>query len=491
MITAKDFFINYKKLPINPIQQAQNLFVADTRPVFGSKAAESLPPNQKKYGLAQGFLCNDHPQTDYKDFQGNLINTETGKLFQMASVKEAKRLFYEQDVKDPNSDMYLSPKDPIALKLEPLVRKVLFGCSTNSVIDKPSISTLTTTTTNTHLSVLIGTETIGSSRVATVPLPGMAPTLKETIILLHSGHPEIDTVVLGTNGYGGYADILKGSFKNIIKYTQSTSDNRFNLESLKETVNHLEDPRKAILLIQADAYNYIGVNPSSEQWKDLVEFIQEKEILPLVDNAYHGLMRGLTEDVEIVRLLAQTDLPFIVIDSYSKKAALYGKRVSFLHVVTGSAEQAEIVRANLYGQIRTSFIGIPPFFKIIYYLLSNPETYKFWLEKDLPAARSILTETKDQMASLMGTNFAYLGTGITRGMFNKINISYEGNKVLAEKYGIFIVNAKDEDRMIKTAENPNGSPAESQRINMAAIPVDSREYVANAFKEVYTKYRTD
>ena len=442
---AFNFFANYKPLPVNPIQIAQNAFVADTRP--------------EKKGLAQGFLLNDRPRQDYLDIQGNPINTEAGKLFQMTAVKEAKRLAYEADLKDPNADMYLSPKDQTTLKLEPLVQKVLFGEDSRLIAE---------------------------NRVTTVPFPGMAPTLKAAITLLTTEHPELDTIVLGTNGYGGYNDVLKPVFKNIVKYTQSTLDNKFNLESLRSTLKSLPDPRKAILLIQADAYNYIGVNPTSDQWKEIVALLQETEVLPLVDNAYHGLMRGLTEDVEIVRLLAETDMPFLCIDSYSKKAGLYGKRISFLHIVSGNAEQSSIIRANLYAHMRSSFIGIPPYFKAVYFLLSNPELYKIWTEKDLPTARAILTETKDQMAGFMGAGFEFLSTANTRGMFNKLNISAEGNRVLAEKHAIFIVNAKDEDRL--TAE---GTPVQSQRVNMAAIPTDAREYVAKAFLEVYAEYRTD
>ncbi|HPU94742.1 MAG TPA: aminotransferase class I/II-fold pyridoxal phosphate-dependent enzyme [Candidatus Gracilibacteria bacterium] len=442
---AFDFFANYKPLPINPIQMAQNAFVTDSRP--------------EKKGLAQGFLLNDKARQDYFDIQGNPINTVPGKLFQMASVKEAKRLAYEADLNDPNADMYLSPKDQVASKLEPLVQKVLFG-------------------ENSQL--------IAENRITTVPFPGMAPTLKAAITLLATEHPEIDTIVLGTNGYGGYNDVLKPVFKNIVKYTHSTNENKFNIENLRETIKNLPDPRKAVLLIQADAYNYTGVNPTSDQWKEIVQLIQETEILPLVDNAYHGLMRGLDEDVEIVRLLAETDSPFICIDSYSKKAGLYGKRVSFLHIVTGSAEQSTVLRANLYGHMRTNFIGIPPYFKIVYYLLNDPTLYKIWTEKDLPIARAILTETKDQMAEFMGTGFEFISTANTRGMFNKLNISAEGNKVLTDKYAIFIVNAKDEERL-----DSSGKPSQSQRINMAAIPVDARQYIAQAFREVYEQYKTD
>ena len=160
-----------------------------------------------------------------------------------------------------------------------------------------------------------------------------------------------------------------------------------------------------MLLLQADAYNYIGVNPTPEQKVKMVELIQELGILTLVDSAYQGLVRGIDEDVEIARLLAKTDSPFITYDSYSKKAQLYGMRVGFLHFSTGSEEQAKILRKNLFAQLRNNILTGTINFRVVFQLLNDPELRRVWLEEDVPAARNVLVDTKTQMSELLGEGF--------------------------------------------------------------------------------------
>ncbi|MBT3864652.1 aminotransferase class I/II-fold pyridoxal phosphate-dependent enzyme [Candidatus Peregrinibacteria bacterium] len=438
MTPAQDFFAPYKPVAPNAIQVAQNNFVADPRPTD-----PALPSGQRKHSLAQGFLLNNK-QRD---------NQDPGQLFEMQSVTEAKRLFFEEDLQNPDLDRYLSPKDPTLLKLEPLVQKTLFGKQ--------------------------------NPRIMTAPLPGMAPSFTTIFTLLQQEHPELDTIVLGTNGYGGYLSVLQSSFKNVVKYTHSTEDNKFNLEEFTKTIEALPNPSQTVLLLQADAYNYTGVNPTSEQKKQIIEILKKHKVLTLIDNAYQGLTKGLGEDVEIVRLLAETDLPFIVYDSYSKKSQLYGWRVAFAHFVTGSPDQAKTLRNNLYSLIRNRFLAIPPMFKVIYHLLSNPELHKQWTEQDVPAAREILTNSKKLMAQELGEGFEYIHPDNTQGMFNKFNISHKGGQELAEKFHIYAVNAKDEGRL-----DAQGQPKESLRVNMGSIPEQDIPYIAAALKEIYSQHQT-
>lgn len=447
MTTAQDFFSPYSQVPINPIQKAQDAYKAKDLPTY-----PNAEPEKCKHSVAQGLLLNNKAHKDYLDLQGNPINTNPGDLFQMTSVKEAMRRAYEEDNQNPNSQAYLGKNDKTLKELEPMVREVLFGAQ--NPLSQPD------------------------SRVATIIMRGMATSFTFLIELIQQKHPEIDTIIFGTNGYGGYLGILKKVFKNVIKYPHS-KDNKFNFEGLEETIKSLEDPRKALLLLQADAYNYTGINPTPEDKKKIVKLAQETGVLPLIDSAYQGLINGLTEDTELIRLLAETDHPFIVNDSYSKKTPLYVQRLSFLHFATGSEEQAQTLRDNAFSLVRTNILSPNPAFRILYHLLKDPELTKIWKEKDIPQARSILHDTKTLMAKELGQGFEYIDPSQTQGMFNKIDISYKAIKELADKFNIHAVEAKDEDNL-----DPEGNPKEVARVNMGSIPLDCIPYIANAFKSV-------
>lgn len=436
--SAKEFFGVYDDIEPNAIQLAQNAFMQDTRP-----ATTDVPPEQRKHSAAQGFLLNDE-ERETIDLDGNPINDKVGEIFEMKSIREAIKRFTVDLLADPDKRRYLGPGDKQLLAVEAATKEIIFGEN--------------------------------DPRIVTVPVTGMAVGFKEIAELIQREHPEIDTVIKGTNGYGGYNGVLSKLFKNLQTYRHSTDDNKFDFESFEKALRALPDPRKVMLLMQADAYNYIGVNPTSEQKQKIVELLQELGIFTLVDSAYQGLVKSMDSDVEMAKLLSKTDLPFVVYDSYSKKSQLYGMRIGFLHFATGDESQAAILRKNLFAQLRNNMLTGTINFRIIYQLLNDPELRRIWAEEDVPAARQILIDTKTQMSQHLGEGFEFISPEHTQGMFNGVPITHEGAKWMQEK-GLYVVNAKNED----TGE-------EALRVNMGSLAKDSREYIAGIIKEAHQKF---
>jgi aromatic-amino-acid transaminase len=444
--TAGDFFEPFEQVQPNAIQIAQNAFLKDER-----STDPSLPANQRKHGLAQGFLLTNKVYEGMVDPQGDPINQKPGPLYLMGAIQEAESRRLERRKENPDLRRYQSPGEKLLLEIEALAKEVIFGNKDPEALKK----------------------------ILTVPTMGMALSFAQVFQLLQKGHPDLKTVVLGTNGYGGYKSVLDENFETTIKYRQGTENNEFDMDSFRETIEGLKDPKNTLLLLQADAYNYTGVNPTSEQKQEIVEILKKHGVVTLVDSAYQGLIRNLDDDVEIARLLAESGLPFVVYDSYSKKAGIYGDRVSFVHFATGSEEQAKILKSNVYKQLRDKALAVPRTFELVYDLLTDETLKQKWIE-ELETAQQILYTTKVKMAEALGEGFEYIHPDHTQGMFNKFNISHEGGQVLADKYGIFVVNQKDED----TGE-------QSLRVNMGAIPEQDIEYIAASIKEVYNEYRTD
>jgi aspartate/tyrosine/aromatic aminotransferase len=436
--SATEFFSVYDDIEPNAIQLAQNAFMIDPRP-----STTDVPPEQRKHSAAQGFLLNDEERNTV-DLDGNLINNQVGTIFEMKSIRKAIQRYTNDLLADPDKRRYLGPGDKQLLAVEAATKEIIFGEN--------------------------------DSRIVTVPVNGMAVGFKETAELIQREHPQIDTVIKGTNGYGGYNGVLSKLFKNMETYRHSTETREFDFDSFEKTLRSLPDPRKAMLLMQADAYNYIGVNPTSEQKQKIVSLLEELGIFTLVDSAYQGLVKGMDSDVELPRLLAKTKLPFVVYDSYSKKAQLYGMRIGFLHFATGNESQAAILRKNLFAQLRNNMLTGTINFRIIYQLLNDPELLRIWKEEDVPAARQILIDTKTQMAEYLGQGFEFVSPEYTQGMFNGAPITHEGGKWMQEK-GLYVVNAKNED-----------TGKEALRVNMGSLAKDSREFIAGIIKAAHEKY---
>lgn len=438
MKTSTEFFSVYDDIEPNAIQLAQNAFVQDPRP-----ATTDTPPEERKHSAAQGFLLNDE-ERDTTDMDGNPINNKVGTIFEMKSIREAIKRFTTDLINDPDKRRYLGPGDKQLLAVEASTKEVLFGEN--------------------------------DPRIVTVPVPGMAVGFKEVAELIQREHPQIDTVIKGTNGYGGYNGVLSKLFTNMLTYRHSTDDYKFDFDSFEKTLRELPDPGKVMLLMQADAYNYIGVNPTSEQKQKIAALLEELGIFTLVDSAYQGLVNDLDSDAELPRLLSKTKTPFVVYDSYSKKAQLYGMRIGFLHFATGDEGQAAILRKNLFAQLRNNMLTGTINFRIIYQLLNDPDLRKIWQEEDVPEARQILVDTKTEMADLLGEGFEFVRPDHTQGMFNGVPIKHEGAKWMQEK-GLYVVNAKNED-----------TGAEALRVNMGSLAKDSRKHIAGIIKEGYERY---
>ena len=53
-----------------------------------------------------------------------------------------------------------------------------------------------------------------------------------------------------------------------------------------------EAPNGSSVLLHAVAHNPTGVDPTAEQWKQIVALAQEKQFVVLLDNAYQGFASG-------------------------------------------------------------------------------------------------------------------------------------------------------------------------------------------------------
>lgn len=106
----------------------------------------------------------------------------------------------------------------------------------------------------------------------------------------------------------------------------------------KEWMQHMEYARGGSLyLIHPVAHNPTGVDPSPEQWSEILEVIKKKKHLVLMDSAYQGYASGdLVRDRKSIEMFFNAGLEFFVCQSFAKNMGLYGERIGMLHVVCSS-----------------------------------------------------------------------------------------------------------------------------------------------------------
>ncbi|MFC4526183.1 aspartate/tyrosine/aromatic aminotransferase [Dyella halodurans] len=112
----------------------------------------------------------------------------------------------------------------------------------------------------------------------------------------------------------------------------------------------------SIVLLHACCHNPTGVDPTLEQWKQVVALVKERGLMPFIDMAYQGFDKGIETDAMAVRLFAESGIEsFVVANSYSKSFSLYGERVGALSIVGKGREEALRVQSLVKRTIRSNY----------------------------------------------------------------------------------------------------------------------------------------
>merc|ERR1711972_775380 len=137
------------------------------------------------------------------------------------------------------------------------------------------------------------------------------------------------------------------------------------------------------ILLHAVAHNPTGVDPTEEQWKQIIAKCQSKKLVPLLDNAYQGYASGdLVKDGFAQRLLSDAGTEYFVAQSFAKNFGLYGERIGYIHVRCATKEHAEAVLSQLKICVRQAYSSPPKHgAAIVYNVLTSDKLKAQWMDE--------------------------------------------------------------------------------------------------------------
>ena len=138
----------------------------------------------------------------------------------------------------------------------------------------------------------------------------------------------------------------------------------------------------AVVLLHLCAHNPSGVDPSSEQWRELCELCKRKRFLPVFDSAYLGFASGdVDKDAAPFRLFCESGLQPWACISFSKNFGLYSERAGAVVASCASVREASAVRGHL-GKLARALYSNPPAFgaRVVDAVLADPELEARWRE---------------------------------------------------------------------------------------------------------------
>ncbi len=226
-------------------------------------------------------------------------------------------------------------------------------------------------------------------------------------------------------------------------------------------------PAGAIAVLHSCCHNPTGVDLNQDQWKQVLEVVQSRGILPFLDLAYQGFADGTDADAYAPRLFAEAMQPVFLSNSFSKSFSLYGERVGAFSIVAGSSDEAARVLSQLKRIVRTNYSNPPTHGgDIVARILTTPELRALW-EQELGAMRERIKAMRKALVDgiqrrVPGFDFSFVLK--QRGMFSYSGLTRDQVGRLRTEFSIYSID--------------------TGRICVAALTSKNIDYVADAIAKV-------
>ena len=296
-----------------------------------------------------------------------------------------------------------------------------------------------------NISQLVLADAVPKNQIIGAQAPGGTGAFHQLLLLIRSMEKD-KRVWISSPSWPNHAAILNHlgiQFNNYNYFDYDTCEVNFS--------RMMSDLQKIspgdVLLLHGCCHNPTGANLSLENWTELTQFCEKKNILPLIDLAYQGFGDGINDDVKGVQYMA-SNLPEVCIGiSCSKNFGLYRERVGAALMVVSDKKIHKLVEENLKSFNRVTF-SFPPDYgaSLVEIILGgnnsqNKELIHLW-EKELNSMRNGMLELRKLLSdslrrSTNSTRFDFIERH--RGMFSLMGLSADQVARLRTEFGIYMV----------------------------------------------------
>ncbi|KAK6463464.1 aspartate aminotransferase [Scheffersomyces coipomensis] len=285
------------------------------------------------------------------------------------------------------------------------------------------------------------------------------------------------SIYLSSPTWANHQQIFRNLGLNVETYPYWNNDSKsLDLTGFLSSIKSA--PEGSIFLLHACAHNPTGLDPSSEQWKQILYELEAKNHLIIFDSAYQGFASGdLEKDAFAIRYSIDQDIiktPIIICQSFAKNCGMYGERVGAIHIINPINSTATLgAIKSQFNKIIRSEISNPPAYgsKIVSTILNDPNLKQQW-EKDLITMSSRINKMRIELFNLLTHELKTPGNWehikSQTGMFSFTGLSSEMVARLESVHAIYLVS--------------------SGRASVAGLNDHNVKKVANAFDEVVRFY---
>lgn len=284
-------------------------------------------------------------------------------------------------------------------------------------------------------------DAVARNKIAAVATPGGTGAVRQAFELVKMANPEA-RVFVSNPTWPNHVSILKYVGIETVAYRYFDTETRaVDFEGMLADLGQAN--AGDVVLLHGCCHNPTGANLNLTQWQAVVDLINEKGLIAMIDIAYQGFGDGLDEDAAATRLVASSIKEGLIAASCSKNFGVYRERTGILMAISEDAGQTPVVQQNLNFLNRQNY-SFPPDHgaRVVTTILTDPELRADWaaeLEEIRIGMLALRQQLADELQKLSGSDrFGFIAEH--RGMFSQIGTTPELVEKMRADNGIYMVS---------------------------------------------------
>lgn len=197
-----------------------------------------------------------------------------------------------------------------------------------------------------------------------------------------------------------------------------------------------------VVLLHGCCHNPTGANLNPVEWQAVIDLLNERGLIPMIDIAYQGFGDGLEADAAATRMVAAGVPECLIAASCSKNFGIYRERTGLLMAVSSDAGQRGLNQGTLAFLNRQNYSFPPDHGARLVTMILNDDALRADWAKELEDVRLSMLGLRQQLADelqrLTGSDrFAFIAQH--RGMFSRLGAAPELVERMRAEHGIYMV----------------------------------------------------
>jgi aromatic-amino-acid transaminase len=287
---------------------------------------------------------------------------------------------------------------------------------------------------------LILAGSVARGNIAAAATPGGTGAVRQAFELIQIANPKA-RVFVSDPTWPNHISILKYVGIETVTYRYFDSETRgVNFDGMIEDLKGAE--KGDVVLLHGCCHNPTGANLNVTQWQEVIDLLNARGLIPMIDIAYQGFGDGLEEDAAGVRMVAAQTPECLIAASCSKNFGIYRERTGLLMAVSQDGGAQALNQGTLAFLNRQNYSFPPDHGARLVTMILNDDALRADWASELEDVRlgmlGLRQQLADELQRLSGSDrFGFIAQH--RGMFSLLGTTPDLVEKMRVDNGIYMV----------------------------------------------------